>query len=90
MPLPMEKQLVRAPNGVLGGIFSTVAKLGWPGVTTQEAWLHQRMGAGLGLGMGVLQGRAWPLQCHGGWEGGRESLAGSAPYLCSSPFRPPF
>lgn len=86
---PMEKQLGRAPNWVLEGTFSTMAKLGWPGVTALEAWLHQSMGAGLGPGLGVPQGRACSLQCHGGW-GGREGLAGSAPYLCSSPLGDPF
>lgn len=66
MPLPMEKQ---ASWGL-----QHHGQAGMARSDSTKAWLHQSMGAGLGMGMGVLQGRAWPLQCHGGWEGGRAWL----------------
>lgn len=68
MPLPMEKQ---ASWGL-----QHHGQAGMARSDSTKAWLHQSMGAGLGMGMGVLQGRAWPLQCHGGWEGGREGEPG--------------
>lgn len=69
-----------------GGTFST--KLGWPGVTALELWLHQSLG-GLGPGLGVPQGRKGlvPTVPRGS---GREGLAGSARHLCCSPLGAPF
>lgn len=83
MPPPHGEAAGKGPKVSPGGTLSTVAKLAWPGVTALEAWLHQSMGARPGPRLGVPQGRAWFLQCHGGW-GGREGLAGSAPHTSAS------
>lgn len=57
----------KGPSGLLGGTFSTMAKLGWPVVTRLEARLHQSIGAGLGPVWGSHREEPGSLQCHGAW-----------------------